>query len=82
MVDFVDVFVDPAVMQQAMEEVVPGILNNGTAKALSKHVRPGGEDRERWAIIRKALVLRQMAACVAKVISRQNSYLIQLKISF
>lgn len=53
MVDFVDVFVDPAVMQQAVEEVVPGIFNNSTAKALSHDVRPGGGSRERWVIIRK-----------------------------
>lgn len=41
-VHFVDVFVDPAVMQQAMEEVVPGVFNNSTTKALSQEVRPGG----------------------------------------
>jgi len=39
-VDFVDVFVDPAVVKQAMEEVVPGVFNNSTAKTLSQEVRP------------------------------------------
>lgn len=34
-VDFVDVFVDPAMMQQPMQEVVPGILNHSTAKTLN-----------------------------------------------
>lgn len=38
MVDFVNVFVDPAMMQQAMDKVVPGVLNNSTTKALSQEV--------------------------------------------
>lgn len=42
MVNFVDVFVDLAVMQQAMEEVVPSVFNNCTAKTLSKDIRPAG----------------------------------------
>lgn len=42
-----DVFVDPAVMQQAMEEVVPGVFNNSTTKALSQEVRPERRARER-----------------------------------
>lgn len=49
MVDFVDVFVDPAVMQQAMEEVVPGVFNNSTTEALGQEVRPGRRERERGA---------------------------------
>lgn len=40
-VDFVDVFVDPAVVKQSMEEVVPRVFNHRTAKALSQEVRPG-----------------------------------------
>lgn len=40
MVDFVDVFVDPAVMKQSMEEVVPCVFNNSAAQALSQEVRP------------------------------------------
>lgn len=39
-VDFVDVFVDPAVMQQPMQKVVPGIFNNSTAEALSQNIWP------------------------------------------
>lgn len=46
-VDFVDVFVDPAVMQQAMEEVVPGVFNNCTTEALSQEIRPGRRERGR-----------------------------------
>lgn len=53
MVDFVDIFVDPAVMQQAMEEVVPGVFDNSTAEALSQDVRPGGDKDDRWIIVRK-----------------------------
>lgn len=34
MVDFVDVFVDPAMMQQPMQEVVPGVFNHSAAKTL------------------------------------------------
>lgn len=45
MVDFVDVFVDPAVMQQAVQKVVPGIFNNSTAKALSQDIRPERGDK-------------------------------------
>lgn len=45
-VHFVDVFVDSAVMQQAMEEVVPGVFDDSTAKALSQEVRPGRGERE------------------------------------
>lgn len=47
MVDFVDVFVDPAVVKQTVEEVVPGVLNNSAAKTLSQEVRPGGKHEER-----------------------------------
>lgn len=39
-VDFVDVFVDLAVMQQAMEEIVPGIFNSCTAKTLNQDIWP------------------------------------------
>lgn len=42
-----DVFVDPAVMQQTMEEVVPGVFNDGAAEALSEHQRPGGDEERR-----------------------------------
>lgn len=45
MVDFVDVFVDPAVMQQAVQKVVPGIFNNSTAKALSQDIWPERGDK-------------------------------------
>lgn len=55
MVDFVDVFVDPAVMQQAMQKVVPGIFNNSTAKALSQNIWPVGGDRERKVLFRNIL---------------------------
>lgn len=47
MMDFVDVLVDPAVMQYAMKEIVPGILNNSTAEALSQEICPGEEGQER-----------------------------------
>lgn len=47
-VDFVDVFVDLAVMQRAMQEVVPGVFDDSTAKALSQDERPeGGEPKKR-----------------------------------
>lgn len=49
-VDFVDVFVDLAVMQRAMQEVVPGVFNDSTAKALSQDERPEGGERERRAV--------------------------------
>lgn len=45
-----DVFVDLAVMQRAMQEVVPGVFNDSTAKALSQDVRPEGGERERRTI--------------------------------
>lgn len=48
MVDFVDVLVDPAVMQYAMKEIVPGILNNSTAQALSQEIWPGEEGQEKF----------------------------------
>lgn len=40
MVDFVDVFINPAMMQQAMQKIVPGVFNNGTAEALSQDEGP------------------------------------------
>lgn len=46
MVDFVDVFVDPAVVQQAMQKVVPGIFDNSTTKAPSHNIGPGGGGQE------------------------------------
>lgn len=48
MVDFVDVFINPAMMQQAMQKIVPGVFNNGTAKALSQDEGPekGGQERK------------------------------------
>lgn len=46
-VDFVDVFVDPAVMQQPVQEVVPGVLNHGATKTLSQDVRPEEGDQKR-----------------------------------
>lgn len=47
MVDFVDVFVDPAMMQQPMQEVVPGVFNHSAAKTLNQNIRPGeGDQRE------------------------------------
>lgn len=55
MVDFVDVFVDSAVMQQAVQKVVPGIFNNSTAKALSHNIWPVGGDRERKVLFRNIL---------------------------
>lgn len=45
-VDLVDVFIDPAMVQDSMEEVVPGVLHNRTAKALSKDVGPEGKQRK------------------------------------
>lgn len=39
-VDLVDVFVDAAMVQEAVEEVMPGVLDNCTAKALPQDVRP------------------------------------------
>ena len=44
MMDFVDVFVDPSVMQQAMEEVMPSVLNDSTTKALGQEGWPGREE--------------------------------------
>lgn len=44
--DFVDESVDPAVMQRAMEEVVPGVFNDGATEALSQEVRPGRRERK------------------------------------
>ena len=40
-VDLVDVFVDPTVVEEAVEEVMPSVLNHCTTKTLSHHVRPG-----------------------------------------
>lgn len=40
MVDFVDVFINPAMMQQAMQKIVPRVFNNGTAEALSQDEGP------------------------------------------
>lgn len=51
MVDFVDVFVDPAVVQQAVQEVVPGVFNDSAAKALSQDVRPEGGKEWRRVIV-------------------------------
>lgn len=31
--DFVDVFINPLVVQEAVQEIVPGVLNHGTAEA-------------------------------------------------
>ena len=59
-VDFVDVFVDPAVVKQAMEEVVPGVFNNSTAKTLSQEVRPGGGHGEKWDNIFIDKVIHQL----------------------
>lgn len=47
MVDFVDVFVDPAVMQQPMQKVVPGVFNHSAAKTPSQHVWPEEGDKVR-----------------------------------
>lgn len=47
MVDFVDVFVDPAMMQQPMQEVVPGVFNHSAAKTLNQNIRPGEGDQRR-----------------------------------
>lgn len=47
MVDFVDVFVDPAMMQQPMQEVVPGVFNHSTAKTLSQNIWPEEGD-QKW----------------------------------
>lgn len=46
-VDFVDVLVDPAVMQQPVEEVVPGVFDDGTTEALGQDVGPGERDGDR-----------------------------------
>lgn len=47
MVDFVDVFVDPAMMQQPMQKVVPGVFYHSTAKTLSQNIRPEEGDQRR-----------------------------------
>lgn len=47
MVDFVDVFVDPAMMQQPMQEVVPGVFNHSAAKTLSQNIWPEEGDQKR-----------------------------------
>lgn len=39
-VDFVDVLVDPAVVEKSVEEVVPRVFHHGAAEALSHDVRP------------------------------------------
>lgn len=35
-----DVFINPAMMQQAMQKIVPGVFNNGTTEALSQDEGP------------------------------------------
>lgn len=47
MVDFVDVFVDPAMMQQPMQKVVPGVFYHSAAKTLSQNIRPEEGDQRR-----------------------------------
>jgi len=50
-VDFVDVFVDSAVVQQTMEEVVPGVFHHSTAQTLGHQVGPA---RHRVPVVRDA----------------------------
>lgn len=46
-VDFVDVFVDPAMMQQPMQKVVPGVFDHSAAETLNQNVRPEEGDQKR-----------------------------------
>lgn len=46
-VDFVDVFVDPAMMQQPMQEVVPGVFNHRAAETLNQNIGPEEGDQRR-----------------------------------
>lgn len=59
MMDFVDEFVDPPVMQQAMEEVMPGVLNDSTAKALGQEGRPGREEFTLRKVVLVVLLIEQ-----------------------
>lgn len=44
-VDFVDIFVDPAMMQQPVQKVVPGVFNDSAAETLDQNIRPEEGDR-------------------------------------
>lgn len=50
-VDFVDVFVDAPVVQYAVEEVVPGVLDDSAAEAPSQKRRP--ERQQRRGVVRQ-----------------------------
>lgn len=41
-----DVFIDPAMMQQPMQEIVPGVLDHGTAEALEQDEGPEKGEQE------------------------------------
>lgn len=58
MVDFVDVFVDPAMMQQPMQEVVPGVFNHSTAKTLSQNIWPEEGD-QKWKSAPSVVLVQQ-----------------------
>lgn len=47
MVYFVDVFIDPAMMQQPMQKIVPGVFDHSTAEALEQDEGPenGGQEQ-------------------------------------
>lgn len=76
-VDLVDVLVDPAMMQQAMEKVVPGIFDNSTAEALSQNIRPEGE-RKRCGIFTLVLIQDRLNKRSMKVYGQKNSDLNKL----
>lgn len=47
MVDFVNVFVDPAMMQQPMQKVVPSVFHDSAAETLSQNIGPEEGDQNR-----------------------------------
>lgn len=57
-VDFVDVFVDPAMMQQPMQEVVPGVFNHSTAKTLNQNIWPVEGD-QKWKSAPSVVLVQQ-----------------------
>lgn len=44
--DFVDVFIDPAMMQQPMQKIVPGVFDHSTAEALEQDEGPDKREQE------------------------------------
>lgn len=45
-VDFVDVFIDPAMVQQAMQKIVPGVFDHSAAEALKQDEGPEKGEQE------------------------------------